>query len=79
MKEKKLHIASWVLVGLLLLPLLQQVTGIFHERKLKGAVTKAEYPSWSWEDYFSESFQDEFGEALNDRAGFRPFFIRLNK
>jgi len=78
MNEKKLHIASWVLVGLLLLPMLQQVTGIFHERKLKGAVTEAEYPTWSCEDYFSGSFQDEVGEALNDRTGFRPFFIRLN-
>lgn len=76
--ERKLHIWSWILVGTLLLPMFQQVTGLIHTRKLKGAVNVAEVPEISAEDWFNVAFQPAAEKALNDRFGFRSAFIRVN-
>ncbi len=76
--ERKLHIWSWILVGALLLPLFQQVTGLVHTRKLKGAVKIAEVPEFSKDDWFSVAYQPAAEKALNDRFGFRAVFVRVN-
>lgn len=76
--ERKLNIASWVLVGLLLLPLIQHATGLMHVRKLKGAVTKAEMPVLTAPGWFEGTWQDSLETAMNDRFGFRNLFIRIN-
>jgi hypothetical protein len=76
--EKKLKIASWILVGLLILPIFQQLTGIVHERKLKGSFKVAEIPAFSSEDWFRGKFQESLELAVNDRFGFHNLFIRIN-
>ncbi len=76
--EKKLKIASWVLVGLLLLPLFQQLTGLVHERKLRGAVKVAALPEFSLKNWFSGTYQDKLEPAARDRFGFRNIFVRVN-
>lgn len=76
--DKRLKIASWVLVGALLLPLFQQITGLAFERKLRGAVQIAEMPSLSGEGWFEGTWQDSIETAMKDRFGFRNFFIRVN-
>jgi len=76
--ERKLNIASWVLVGLLLLPLIQHATGFVHVRKLRGAVTQAEVPVLTVPGWFEGTWQDSLETAMNDRFGFRNLFIRIN-
>ena len=76
--ERRLNIASWILVGLLLLPLLQHATGLVKERKLKGAVTQADVPRFKGENWWNMSYQDSLETAMNDRFGFRNLFIRIN-
>ena len=76
--DRRLNIASWILVGLLLLPLLQHATGLVKERKLKGAVTQAEVPRFTGENWWNMSYQDSLESAMNDRFGFRNLFIRIN-
>lgn len=76
--EKILKIASWILMGLLLLPIIQQGTGIVHERKLRGSYKVAEMPSFSLKSWFNGEFQENIEPALNDRFGFRNLFIRIN-
>ena len=76
--KKRLKIASWILVGALLLPLFQQITGLAHERKLRGAVRIAEMPSLSGQGWFEGTLQDSLETGLKDRFGFRNFFIRVN-
>ncbi|MFC2090635.1 hypothetical protein ACFLT1_07625 [Bacteroidota bacterium] len=76
--EKRLKIASWILIGSLLLPLFQQGTGLFFERILRGSYKIAELPSLTAEGWFAGSYQDSLEPALNDRFGFRNFFIRVN-
>lgn len=76
--SKRLNIASWILMGVLILPLLQQVSGLVHEKKLKGAVKVVDYPNFSVKGWFEEEYQKELEPALNDRFGFRNIFIRVN-
>lgn len=76
--EKRLKIASWILVGLLLLPLFQQITGLAHVRKLRGAVSLADVPELTAEKWFDGSFQSDIEPAMNDRFGFRNLFVRVN-
>ncbi len=76
--EKQLKIASWILIGMLLLPLFQHTTRLFHERKLKGAFTQAPMPVLTVDRWMEESYQDSLESALNDRFGFRNMFIRIN-
>jgi hypothetical protein len=76
--EKRLKIASWVLVGLLLLPLFQHATRLVHERKLRGAITQAPIPVLTGDRWMEGTYQDSLERALNDRFGFRNMFIRIN-
>lgn len=76
--EKKLKIASWILVGLLVLPIIQQSTGLVHERKLKGSFKIAVRPEFSLSSWFEGEFQEAMEPAMNDRFGFRNIFIRVN-
>ena len=76
--ERKLKIASWVLLGLLVLPLFQQLTGLVHERKLRGAIKVAEQPEFSLRNWFSGEFQEKAEPAYKDRFGFRNLFVRVN-
>jgi hypothetical protein len=76
--EKRLKITSWILIGMLLLPLFQQTTRLFHERKLKGAFTQSPVPVLSGDRWMDGTYQDSLERALNDRFGFRNMFIRIN-
>lgn len=74
----KLKIASIVFLGLLLFPIFQQVTGLIHERKLKGSYSLADVPEFSLASWFSQAYQDSLELAAKDRFGFHTMFIRLN-
>lgn len=63
---------------MLLLPLFQHTTRLFHERKLKGAFTQAPMPVFTGDRWVDGSYQDSLERALNDRFGFRNIFIRIN-
>lgn len=76
--ERKLYIASWILVLALLLPLFQQLTDVPHKRKLRGYATLAEVPEFSFRDWFSSEYQSQAQKALNDRFGFRRTFVMIN-
>jgi len=76
--DRRLNIASWVLFGLLLLPVFQHATKLLPERKLRGAVTQAPVPSLHAEGWFAGTYQDSMETAINDRFGFRNMFIRIN-
>lgn len=76
--ERRLKIASWILVGLLLLPLFQHTTGLVHMPKLKGAVKTAPVPRLSAQGWFEGTCQDSLERAWKDRFGFRNLFIRVN-
>jgi len=76
--EKKLKIASWILVGLLLLPFFQQTTRLFPEKKLKGSFKVAKMPEFTLNHWISGEFQREMEPAMNDRFGFRNIFVRAN-
>ena len=78
MRRGGLHIASWVLLGLLLVPIFQQITGVVHERKLKGSYTIAPVPSLNSVGWFRGTFQDSLEDAASDRFGFHNLFIRVN-
>ena len=78
MDEKKTK-TLFVILGLVLtLPLLQQITGIVHEKSLKGAVEKPIQPTLNNKDWFDGSFQSSFENYINACFGFRNSFIRLN-
>jgi hypothetical protein len=65
-------------MGLLVLPIFQQTTKLFHERKLQGSFKIAEVPDFSLESWFDGEYQSSLEPAENDRFGFRNVFIRIN-
>ncbi len=70
-----------ILLGLLLAilwtPLLQRVSGIFNEARLKGAYIVPERPEFSVDSFLGGSFQKKYEAYENYSFGFRPFLIKL--
>lgn len=76
--ERKLKIASWILVGALLLPLFQQITGLAHERKLRGSYAMEEVPAFAAKGWFDGSWQEKMEKVARERVGFRNLLIRIH-
>lgn len=77
MKRVKQIILFCILL-LLALPAIQQYTGIFPEKPLKGAITEPVKPKLTLKSWFDDSFQQTYDDYLEQSIGFRPFLIRVN-
>lgn len=67
-----------ILLVLILLPVLQHGTKLFHVRPLDGDFVLAQRPSFSWKSWINGDFQGRFNNYIEDHIGFRSFFVRLN-
>jgi hypothetical protein len=76
--NQKLKTAIFILLLMVLLaPLIQQATGLFKVKDLKGQTDLAAYPKFSVKTWFTDEFQVQFNQATEDNVGFRPALIRL--
>jgi hypothetical protein len=67
-----------ILMALLIMPAFQELTGIFPEKPLKGAIEKPQRPELNLKSWFDASFQEKYDDYLEQGIGFRPTFIRIN-
>ena len=67
-----------ILLGLLLLPLIQNKFKCITLMPLKGAIIESEKKYINAPDWFSGNYQLQEEKYLNETFGFRTFFIRLN-
>lgn len=72
------HTGFIIILLLLLLPLLQHTTGIFHLKPLKGAFTILPEPDFSFRHYFSGDYQEKYNDYLEQNIGMRPLLVRIN-
>ena len=77
MRRKGLHIAFYLHLLLMGLPVLQMTFHLFKEKPLNGAFTLADKPVLSKESWMNGSFQSGVEKYLKDHAGFRNFLVRL--
>ncbi len=69
----------WIgVLGLFLLPLIQQFYPVKHIPKLNGAFVPAKEPEHTLDAWFNTEFQQQSQNYLKEQFGFRPFFVRLN-
>jgi hypothetical protein len=74
----KLKTAVFLLLMLILLvPMVQQNTGLFKVKNLHGQVGTAAYPKFTVKTWFSDEFQVQFNLATEENVGFRNVLIRL--
>lgn len=66
----------YLIVGLVSVPLIQQLTGFAYVRPLKGGVKAIDPPVF--ENWFSGEFQQKADNYINTSFGFRPSFVRLH-
>ncbi len=71
------HIIFVLLVFALCLPLIQQNTGFFRIKPLKGVGDPPTWPSFSFTSWVDGSFQEAAEQAIEQRVGFRPLLIRI--
>lgn len=69
---------SVLLIGLLLIPLVQQYLKPVEVKPLSGDVVSANRPDFSWDKWMSGEYQHQRDEYWKSHFGFQPFFIRLN-
>lgn len=78
MKTQKLKTAIFMLLMLLLLiPVIQQKTGLLSVKNLRGQSDPAVYPKFSLKTWFTDEFQVQFNQATEENVGFRPLLIRM--
>ena len=66
-----------LILGMLVLPLVQQQTGLIRSAPLKGYFEHPTPPVFSVSSFFNGTFQPAYAESINDSIGFRPDFVRL--
>ncbi|MCW3103492.1 MAG: sugar O-acetyltransferase precursor [Bacteroidetes bacterium] len=75
---KQLKTTTFILLFLLLwIPLLQQLTGIFKETRLKGAYVESVMPKFSADSLKTFGYQKQFEKYQNEHFGLRPLFVKL--
>lgn len=75
--NQKLKTALFILLLFILLaPMIQQQTGLFKEKSLRGQADPAVYPRFTVKTWFSDQFQVQFNQATEEHIGFRPALIR---
>jgi hypothetical protein len=65
------------LLVLLVVPLVQQSTGLFRLKELHGQADLTAYPKFTLKGWFRDEFQVQFNKATEEHVGFRPALIRL--
>ncbi len=82
MNTQKQHIILRILLGLtillLFLPLIQHSIGFPNVKKLKGAIEKVDYQSFTYADWFSGKYSKETDHYFNNNFGIRSDFVRLD-
>ncbi|MDD2571330.1 MAG: hypothetical protein PHV14_05035 [Bacteroidales bacterium] len=78
MNDKKLYrTLSLIFLGIIMIPALQMVTGLVHERKLYGAYYEQEWPEFKVKEWLDFTYQPKLHRYLEQNYGFRASFIRL--
>jgi hypothetical protein len=78
MKTKPLPIALYAaLIGLLLLPWVQERTGILRERPLAGVEDKTDSVALTWASWKEGKFQENYAVRMYKWMGLRPSMVRL--
>ena len=72
------RIVFFTLLALMLLPVFQHGTKLFHVRPLDGDFILNPRPAFSWKGWMNGSFQSQFNNYIEDHIGFRNFPVRLN-
>ena len=82
MKESAKHIKIKralfvIIVSLLILPFIQQVTGIVKLKSLKGSYKKYDKPDFTIDSWFNGTYQTKEQDYLNQNIGFRTVIVRF--
>ncbi|MFA6127075.1 MAG: hypothetical protein WC699_07205 [Bacteroidales bacterium] len=76
--NQKLKTAIFILLMVILvIPVIQQKTGIFKVKPLHGQADPAAFPKFSIKTWFTDEFQVKCNLAVEENVGFRPGLIRL--
>ncbi len=76
--NQKAKIAIFLMFWIILwLPVIQQKTGLFPVKDLRGQDDPPAYPAFSIKTWFSGKFQEEYDRAAEHHVGFRPSLIRM--
>jgi hypothetical protein len=78
---KRENIMRWLLylvMGVLLIPILQEITGMFYVKPLEGFYTPAKKPTSGFEQWWNGTLQDSFEVWQNEQFGFRNSFVRFH-
>ena len=67
-----------IFLFLILLPPLQQITGIVPEPQLVENRQLTSRPSVAWDSFISGTFQYQFDAYMNDNYGFRSLLVMTN-
>jgi hypothetical protein len=62
----------------ILLPLLQQITGIVPEPQLVEKRQLIPRPGFVWSSFLTGAFQYQFDAYMNDNYGFRSLMVMIN-
>ena len=63
---------------IILLPPLQQITGMIPEPRLIEKRRLTPMPGVAWNSFISREFQNQFDAYMNDNYGFRSFMVMIN-
>lgn len=76
--NQKLKTAIFLLLLFsLMVPVIQQSTGLFRVKNLRGQADPAAYPRFSVKTWFTDEFQVQFTRATEEHVGFRGALARL--
>lgn len=77
MNQKLKTAVFLLLLMILLVPMIQQNTGLFRVTNLRGQADPAAYPRFTVKTWFSDEFQVQFNRATEENVGLRNVLIRL--
>lgn len=63
---------------MLVLPLFQNMTGIFRSTDLSGDFVPAEKPELTWDNWYSGIYQSKMNDYIEENIGFHNTLVRLN-
>ncbi len=78
MKQIVKHLFFVLLLGLLILPFVQQQWKLFTLEPLGGAIEVPEKPAFSFSNIYQGYFQDSLITYVENHIGFRAFLVRLH-
>jgi hypothetical protein len=66
-----------LLIGLLLFPAVQKMTGLIRTKPLNGFFAAASKPAFSCSTWMKQGYQDQYRLYMEDSVGFKPDLVRL--